>query len=498
MDIIDDLTKAKLRQETVLTIGTFDGVHRGHQALIGALVERARSTNRLAALITFHPHPAAILAPQRVPRFLTTPGEKMALLEHLGVDLVVLLSFNQKLAATPAREFMQSVSTHLRLRELWVGADFALGRNREGDVPGLEKLGFELGYLVRVFEPVRSGSEIISSSRIRLLLEHGRVDDAAVLLGRYPSLSGEVVGGARRGHGLGFPTANLEVRPERAVPADGIYAVFALLGAERWPAVANVGVRPTFDNGQRIVEVHIFDFDQDIYGCDLVVEFVAWLREERRFERVDDLVAQMKQDSLAARSILEHASQDMDGVARRASRAETPLQACPYRYHEVEHTADRALQVWGRALPDLFVGAAKGMYSLMADLEGLVATNWRQLRLESWDREALLVDWLNELLFLTDTEGSAFVDYRIEFLGDATASPGSSSESPGALVEASGNAIKSPAQGSSASVSAMVLAAQVGSAEAPVTKAHIKAATFHDLTLVEDESGWSTVITFDV
>jgi riboflavin kinase/FMN adenylyltransferase len=484
MDIIDDLTKARLRQEAVLTIGTFDGVHRGHQALIGALVERARSTSRLAALITFHPHPAAVLAPERVPRYLTTPGEKMALLERLGVDLVVLLSFDQKLAATSAREFMERVSTQLRLRELWVGADFALGRNREGNVPGLQELGHEFGYRVQVFEPVQSGSEIISSSRIRSLLEQGRVDEAAGLLGRYPSLSGEVVRGARRGHRLGFPTANLEVRPERAVPADGIYAVFAVLGAERYPAVANVGVRPTFDNGQRIVEAHIFDFDQDIYGCDLVVEFVAWLRDERRFEHVNDLMAQMGQDSLHARRILTQAHQDMDTRAHMASSPDTVLETCPYRYHEVEHTADRALQVWGRALPDLFVGAARGMYSLMVDLDGPVAANWQQLRLEAWDREALLVDWLNELLFLTETQGLAFVDCRIEFLGDSTESVGSSPES---LVQAL-----------SENPNTVALVAQVGSAKAPVTKAQIKAATFHDLALVEDETGWSAVITFDV
>ena len=476
MDIIDDLTKARLRQDVVLTIGAFDGVHRGHQALIGAMVERARATNRLAALITFHPHPAAILAPERAPRYLTTPGEKMVLLERLGVDLVVLLSFDRKLAATSAREFMEQVSTNLRLRELWVGADFALGRNREGDVPGLKTLGTEFGYGVRVFEPVQSGSEVVSSSRIRSLLEQGRVDEAARLLGRYPSLSGEVVRGARRGHGLGFPTANLEVRPERAVPADGIYAVFAVLGSERYPAVANIGVRPTFDNGQRIIEVHIFDFDQDVYGCDLVVEFVAWLRQERRFERVHDLIAQMEQDSLAARRILRHTLQQLDGGAHETDWAATVLETCPYRYEEVEHTADRSLRVWGRALPDLFVGAAKGMFSMMADLNGLVAMNWQQLRLEAWDREALLVDWLNELLFLAETEGSLPVDCRIEFLGSAESLLPASSEDPNAVV----------------------LIAQVGSTVAPVTGAYIKAATFHDLVLVQDETGWSTVLTFDV
>jgi len=453
MDVIDDLAKATWRQETILTIGAFDGVHRGHQALIKTVVERARATDRLAAVITFHPHPAMALAPQRAPRYLTTPGEKMALLEGLGVDLAVLLPFDRQVAAMSARDFIAMVSRHLRMRELWVGPDFGLGRNREGNVERLRELGQELGYDLCVVEPVgRAGdNQAFSSSRIRELLAQGRVDEAALQLGRYPSLSGEVVVGARRGHKLGFPTANLEVRPERAVPADGVYAVFALLGSERYLAVANVGVRPSFDNGHRTVETHILDFDQDIYGCDLVVEFVARLRDERRFEQIDDLVAQIKEDSETARKILG-----------RQSSSLSPAAGCPWRYLEVEHTADRALRVWGRELPDLFAGAARGMTSLMADLDGLVATESREVRLEAWDRESLLVDWLNELLFLTETERLLFVDYRIESLTDTA------------------------------------LVAQVRGAHAPVTNAVVKAATYHDLRLAHDGTGWSTVITFDV
>ncbi len=349
------------------------------------------------------------LAPQRAPRYLTTPGEKMALLEGLGVDLTVLLPFDRQVAAMSARDFMAMVSRHLRVRELWVGPDFGLGRNREGSVERLRELGRELGYELTIVEPVgdAGGRQVVSSSRIRELLAEGRVDEAALHLGRYFSLSGEVVAGARRGHKLGFPTANLEVRPERAVPADGVYAVFALLGSERYLAVANVGVRPSFDNGHRTIETHILDFDQDIYGCDLVVEFVARLRDERRFEQIDDLIAQIERDSEAARRILG-----------RQPSSLAPAVLCPYRYLEVEHTADRALRVWGRELPDLFVGAARGMTGLMADLDGLVATEWREVRLEGWDRESLLVDWLNELLFLTETERLLFVDYRIESLTD--------------------------------------------------------------------------------
>jgi riboflavin kinase/FMN adenylyltransferase len=455
MEVIDDLTRADLRQDTVLTIGAFDGVHRGHQALVEAVIERAQATGRMAAVITFHPHPAVVLAPERAPRSLTTPGDKVALLEGLGVDLVVLLPFDRKVAETSARDFMEMIARHLRLRELWVGNDFALGRNREGNVPRLRELGQELGYEVRVVEPVVDSSETISSSRIRALLHQGRVAEAAQLLGRYHSLSGEVVVGARRGRILGFPTANLEVRPERAVPADGVYAVFASLGKERHPAVANVGVRPSFDNGQRTVEIHILDFDRDIYGCDLVVEFVARLREERRFEDIDDLVSQIDRDSQSAREILRREAQPADDT-------DGDEEPCPYRYREIEHTADRALQVWGNELSDLFVGATRGMYSLMADVDGLVPTHWREVRLDALDRESLLVDWLNELLFLTETEGLLFVEFDIESLTDTA------------------------------------LVARVGGVRALPTKAQIKAATFHNLALVRDENGWSTVITFDV
>lgn len=186
-----------------------------------------------------------------------------------------------------------------------------------------------------------------------------------------------------------------------------------------------------------------------------MVEFVARLRDERRFSDIADLVAQIGQDSEEAQRILQDQTQAVGSQKCIAL-------ACPFRYHEVEHTADRALRVWGNELPDLFMGAARGMYSLMADLDGLVATQWREIRLEGWDRESLLVDWLNELLFFTDTEGMLFVDCRVESLTESE------------------------------------LVARAGGVVAPAKKAHIKAATFHDLALIREEAGWSTVITFDV
>ena len=454
MKVIADLTQLDLQQPTVLTIGAFDGVHRGHQALIGAVVDRARETNRLAVLITFHPHPAAVLAPERAPRYLTTPGEKVAILERLGLDIVVLWPFDRRLASTPAREFMQQVCRHLRPAELWIGADFALGRKREGDVHCLRELGRELGYETHVVEPVVLDGGPVSSTRIRALLRQGRVREATRLLGRYPRLSGEVVPGAGRGHALGYPTANLEVRAERAVPADGVYATFAVLGSERYPALTNVGLRPSFDSGRHTIETHILDFEQGLYGCDLVVEFVDRLRDEQRFEDPDQLAAQIERDIAAAREILRR--------EQPPPSEQEPVGCCTYRYREVEHTADRALYVWGARLPDLWVGAARGMYSLMADLDDLAPVEWREVYLQAEDRETLLVDWLNELLYLTESEGLLFVHFDIQTLDEGS------------------------------------LLARVGGSRAPITKAEIKAATFHDLALVEQDGGWSTVITFDV
>lgn len=305
MLLIDNWEQAHLEQDTVATIGAFDGVHLGHQFLIRNLVARAKETGRLAMVVTFHPHPVAVLRPDLPIRYLTTPGEKAVLMEQLSLDILAILPFDTQMARMSAAEFTGALVRHLRLRELWVGPDFALGRNREGDIATLRALGADLGFAVRAVEPFLLDGEVVSSTRIRALLAQGDVRGATRLLGRYPTVAGEVVPGARRGRALGYPTANLEVRQERAVPADGVYAVFAVLGTERYPGVANIGVRPSFDNGARTVETFILDFDQDIYGCDLVVEFVERLRPEQRFPNIADLVRQIGQDVEVARRILD-------------------------------------------------------------------------------------------------------------------------------------------------------------------------------------------------
>jgi len=445
MQLIDSLDRASLGKETILTIGTFDGVHRGHQVLISAVVEQARATGRLAALITFHPHPAAILAPERAPRYLTLPGERLALLESLGLDLVALLPFDRKLAAISPRAFMDKTARYLHVAELWVGAGFCLGRDREGDVPRLRELGHKLGYEVIVLDTVSGGEQAVSSSRIRSLLREGRIERASALLGRYPRFAGEVQ--------PGLTELGLEVDPRRALPAAGVFAAFAVLGSERVPALLSFSGDPGLEGEPRSVGVHFLDANRDIQGRQLTVELVSRLR--------DALPVRLEIDRQAARRILDQARKETGTKA-------PPPEARQDWYREQEHTADRALRVWGRDLADLFVGAGRGMFDLMGNTEGLEPQAWRTIRLEAGDREELLVEWLNELLFLAEQEELLFTEFHIESLTDAT---------PTAQA---------------------ALAAHGGGAVTPVTRAHIKAATYHDLKLVESKAGWSATITFDV
>jgi len=304
MRIIDNLAQATAKREVILSIGAFDGVHLGHQYLIKHLVQQARETESISAVITFHPHPRTVLYPEEPTLYLTTLQEKASLLEGLGLDLLVVLPFTPKLARTSARDFICSICDHLRIRELWVASGFALGHNREGDVAYLRELGRQMGFDAVVIEPLSLGGEVVSSSRIRSLVMDGKVEEAAKLLGRYPFLTGRVVVGAGRGKRMGFPTANLAIDEGKVIPADGVYAVRVRLGAENHQGVANVGMRPTFDGGARTVEAHILDFEGKLYGTELRLEFVKRLRPERRYASVDQLIAQMQQDVERARIIL--------------------------------------------------------------------------------------------------------------------------------------------------------------------------------------------------
>lgn len=304
MQIFDRLEQVSLEGESVLAIGSFDGIHLGHQHLIKVLVQRARISARLAGVLTFHPHPRAVLWPENTFGCLTSPEEKIALLQDLELDFLVNMTFTLELARTPARVFIQEVSHHLRMRELLCGPDFTLGWGKEGDVPFLREMGKELGFTVYVVGPFTLGEEVVSSTSIRSFLAKGQVERAAEFLGRYPKLKAPVIPGAGRGHGLGFPTANLLADERKMLPGDGVYAVRVHLKGLTFDGVASIGRRPSFDGGERTVEVHILDFDDDIYGKELEMEFVKRLRAERRFHDVRQLIAQIHQDMGRARQIL--------------------------------------------------------------------------------------------------------------------------------------------------------------------------------------------------
>lgn len=298
-----------LAQSACITIGAFDGVHRGHQALIGAMARHAHATGRAAVVITFYPHPSVVLRGRRPSFYISTPEEKATRLSALGVDAVVTHPFNADVAAIRADEFVARLVTHARLSELWCGADFALGHAREGTVDFLRAEGERRGFAVAITEPILFDGEIISSTRIRQALRDGAVEQAARYLGRAFELTGPVVMGAQRGRTIGIPTANVAVSEEHAIPAAGVYACRARVGNQTHLAVTNIGHRPTFEAGQvnLTVEAHLLDFPagSDLYAQPLTLEFVARLRGEVKFSGVGALVAQIQRDIAEARDVLK-------------------------------------------------------------------------------------------------------------------------------------------------------------------------------------------------
>lgn len=301
------LREASPGQETILAIGVFDGVHRGHRALIERLVERAHAHGRRAAVLTFHPHPDKILHQKPRSYYLTAPEQRADLMLELGVDLVITLPFDEETRNLSARDFVEQLVAKLNLADLWVGSDFALGYQREGTVDHLRELGKVSGFGLTRVEPIVDEicGGAFSSSRIRELLNCGEVRAANSMLGRAYALSGPVIHGQQRGRAIGVPTANLEFWDEQIVPANGVYAGWASLGGARFMAAINIGIRPTFDEAQLSIEAHLLDFDRDIYGEQLELLFEERLRPERKFDGLDDLVGQIKRDIAATRQLLQ-------------------------------------------------------------------------------------------------------------------------------------------------------------------------------------------------
>lgn len=291
-------------RRSAITVGVYDGVHVGHQALIRSLGARTATADLDLVVVTFRRHPATVLAPQRVPLQLTTLEQKLDRFEALGVDTVGVLDFDERVRRLSAEAFVGEVLVaSLHAAVVSVGTDFRFGYRQQGDIEALEALGLRHGFEVAPVELV-GADEPVSATSIREVLANGDVAAAAEMLGRPFELRGVVVAGDGRGRSIGVPTANLALAPHQAIPRHGVYAVRVGVAGVEYPGVANVGVRPTFDGHHEVVEVHLLGVELDLYGTELAVAFVSRIRDERRFSGVDELVGQIGRDVAAAADLL--------------------------------------------------------------------------------------------------------------------------------------------------------------------------------------------------
>jgi riboflavin kinase/FMN adenylyltransferase len=300
------LTDVHLLRPALVTIGVFDGVHVGHRRLIEALVARAKASGQLTVVVTFFPHPDKVLHGLTGRYYLTTPEQRAAELHALGVDVVITQTFDDTFRHTRAADYVRLLCQQLKMAELWVGQHFALGYDREGTVAFLSALGQQLGFSVHAVELVAApeAEGVVSSTAIRELLLAGKVEAVVGLLGRPFAIQGEVVHGDQRGRTIGFATANIAVWDEQILPARGVYAGWATVEGQRWAAVTNIGIRPTFDGQRQTVEAHLLDFSGNLYGKILNLTFEFWLRGEQKFSGIDALVAQIRADVEAGRRLL--------------------------------------------------------------------------------------------------------------------------------------------------------------------------------------------------
>jgi len=299
----------------ILTIGNFDGQHLGHHALLRDVVRRANEAGGTPMVLTFDPHPLRVLAPQVNLRFLTMPDEKLAYFREAGITEVLFLEFTAAFAALTPDQFMQQVlHDGVGVKDLFVGEHFAFGKGRAGRIADLIRFGRDACFQVHPIPPLKVGGEVVSSTRIRQLIQGGDVRGAARYLGRHYALGGIVVPGEQRGQELGWPTANLKLPPDRVIPADGVYATKTMWGARTFESVSYIGTRPTFGAGERLLEVSLLDAQENLYGQMIRVEFVERVREDRTFHSEEELSAQIERDARQARQALKAEPQPVPGV----------------------------------------------------------------------------------------------------------------------------------------------------------------------------------------
>src|SRR5438128_6234995 len=296
---------SKLPGSLFLAIGVFDAVHRGHQAVISTSAEHSRSANGTPVVVTFDPHPEKVLRPQVAPHLLTATPHKIALIRDLGVAHLLIITFDKQFAATEPEEFVHELVEHSKpLREICVGHEWSFGKNRRGNLKLLNQFGARFDFGVVGIPPVTVNGELVSSTTIRQAVEAGDLPKAARMLGREYTILGTVVSGDDRGKKIGFPTANLSAHNEQ-FPPNGVYFAQAKLDGVMYPGVMNLGYRPTVDTGksERILEIHLVDFERDIYGKDVEVRFIRYLRPEKKFESVEALARQIDLDVKQAREL---------------------------------------------------------------------------------------------------------------------------------------------------------------------------------------------------
>jgi riboflavin kinase/FMN adenylyltransferase len=293
----------KTRKPTAVTIGNFDGVHVGHQKILRGVVERARSADAMSAVLTFYPHPARVLRPEVAPGLLETLPQRLAEFEALGMDAALVLKFDQELAKASAEEFAQRFLVEtLRTRAVLVGANFRFGHKQAGDVKLLAELGGKNGFGVEIVEPVLVEGRVVSSSEIRQAVREGRVDDAALMLGRPFALAGEIRAGTGLGRKVVVPTLNLATEQE-ILPKTGVYVTEVVLGGKTYRAVTNVGVRPTFDGQKLAIESHLFEFSDTVTSGAMTVKFLTRLRDEQKFAGPEALREQILKDIARAKEL---------------------------------------------------------------------------------------------------------------------------------------------------------------------------------------------------
>jgi len=298
----------------VLTIGNFDGQHLGHGVLLRDVVQRAKAAGGTPMVLTFEPHPVKVLAPQVNLRFLTMPDEKLAYFREAGIAEVLFVEFTQAFAALSPDQFMQLVLRDgIGVKDLFIGEHFAFGRKRAGRIADLVRFGQQAGFQVHPVQPLRVDCEIVSSTRIRQLIQQGDVRGASRCLGRHYALGGAVVAGEQRGQKLGWPTANLRLPPDRVIPADGVYATKTLWGARAFDSVSYIGTRPTFGAGERLLEVSLLDARETLYGETIRVEFVERVRGDQTFDSAEELSARIEVDVRQAREALKAEPQPVTG-----------------------------------------------------------------------------------------------------------------------------------------------------------------------------------------